>query len=50
MTNLRFLIKESPRVLKQTNDKLTLKIVVITLIFKQDKLATNNKNKNMTKV
>ena len=36
--------------LKQTDDKLTLKIVVITSISKQDKLATNLKNKDMTKL
>ena len=36
--------------LEQTEDKLTLKIVVITRISKQDKLATNLKNKDMTKL
>ena len=36
--------------LKQTDDKLTLKTVVITLISKQDKLAIKLKNKDMTKL
>ena len=36
--------------LKQTDDKLALKIAVIKTISKQDKLATNLKNKDMTKL